>query len=167
MVARETLLGFARAGRDWTPLRELVARWAPDVVAAGLTGWDGADLGVPMIATNDAVTAHLGALGGEPGAVIVATAGLWAALGGQAVIADALDTGALIGGGWISILSFGAAAGAMLALALRTVRRAFRLRAPDLVVRIEEIVHQGARLAAPPLVRPARSTRDRAPPALA
>lgn len=98
---------------------------------------------------------------------IVATAGLWAALGGQAVIADALDTGALIGGGWISILSFGAAVGALLALALRTVRRAFRIDAPDLVVRIEAIAHQGARLASAPLVRPARLSRDRAPPVFA
>ncbi|MBE2316121.1 hypothetical protein DVA67_009045 [Solirubrobacter sp. CPCC 204708] len=97
----------------------------------------------------------------------VATAGLWAALGGQALIADALDTGALVGGGWLPILGFGAAAGALLALALRTVRRAFSLRAPQLVVRIDELLVQGARLAAPPLVRPARFTRGRAPPAFA
>ena len=45
------------------------------MVAAGLTGYDGTDLGVPMVVSNDAVTAHLGALGGEPGAVIVAGTG--------------------------------------------------------------------------------------------
>ena len=97
---------------------------------------------------------------------LIATAGLWAALGGQAVIADALDTGALIGGGWLSILSLGAAAGALLALALRTVGQAFRVRAPQLVVRIDELVHEAARLVAPALVRTARLARDRAPPAL-
>lgn len=99
---------------------------------------------------------------------IVATAGLWAACGGQAVLASALGTGALIGGGWLPLLAFGAAAGALLALALRTARRAFRLpTAPRIVIRIEEIVHQGARLAAPPLRRCTRLSRDRAPPVFA
>jgi hypothetical protein len=99
---------------------------------------------------------------------IVATAGLWAACGGQAFLASALGTGALIGGGWLPLLAFGAAAGALLALALRTARAAFRLpTAPRLAIRAEEIVHQGARLAAPPLVRPSRLARDRAPPAFA
>jgi N-acetylglucosamine kinase-like BadF-type ATPase len=74
-VARETLPGLARAGRSWEPVRALVRRFDADVVAAGLSGYDGADLGVPIIVASDAVTAHLGALGGEPGAVIVAGTG--------------------------------------------------------------------------------------------
>ena len=98
---------------------------------------------------------------------IVATAGLWAAVGGQAMIAEALDIGALIGGGWISILSFGAAVGSLLALALRTVTRSLKIRAPQLVVRIDELVLEATRLVAPPVVRTARLTRDRAPPVLA
>ena len=54
-----------------------------DVVAAGLTGFAGeieavaAAVPAPrVVATNDAVTAHLGALGGEPGVVIVAGTGV-------------------------------------------------------------------------------------------
>src|SRR4051795_1400496 len=47
---------------------------------------------------------------------IVAVAGLWAACGGQAILASALGTGALIGGGWLPLLAFAAAAGALLAL---------------------------------------------------
>ncbi|MBE2316122.1 ATPase [Solirubrobacter sp. CPCC 204708] len=115
VVARELLPGFARAGRDWAPLHELVARHQPDVVAAGLTGYDGADLGVPMLVTNDAVTAHLGALGGEPGAVIVAGTGAIALAAGDDGWARADGWGALLGddggGFWIARRS--------LALALR------------------------------------------------
>ena len=99
---------------------------------------------------------------------MVAIAGLWAAIGGQAVLAEILGGTAILGGGWLPLLAFGAAAGALLALALRTARAAFRLpTAPRLAIRAEEIVHQGARLAAPPLVRPSRLARDRAPPAFA
>ena len=98
---------------------------------------------------------------------IVATAGLWAALGGQALLADALHTGALVGGGWLPLLGFGAAAGALLAVALRTVGRSFRLHAPQLVATIDELVHGASRLVAPPLVRTSRRSRDRAPPQFA
>lgn len=99
---------------------------------------------------------------------LLATAGLWAATGGQAVLASALGTGALIGGGWLPLLAFGAAGGALLALALRTARRAFRLPdAPRLVAIIEETVHQGGRLVVPPHLRAARLTRDRGPPQFA
>ena len=61
---------------------------------------------------------------------VVATAGLWAACGGQALLASALGAGAAFGGGWVPLLAFGAAAGALLALALRVVpalARALRL----------------------------------------
>ncbi len=105
VVARETLPGFARAARDWTPLRALVARWDADVVAAGLTGYDGTDLGVPMVVSNDAVTAHLGALGGEPGAVIVAGTGAIALAASPAGWARADGWGSMLGddggGYWI------------------------------------------------------------------
>jgi len=99
---------------------------------------------------------------------LLATAGLWAATGGQAILASALGTGALIGGGWLPLLAFGAAGGALLALALRTARRALTLpTAPRLVAIIEEVVHQGARLVVPPHLRAARLTRDRGPPLFA
>jgi hypothetical protein len=133
--------------------------------SSGHLGTAGALLILSYVLGIAALVGHLAR--GRSSLWIVATAGLWAACGGQAVLASALGTGALLGGGWLPLLAFGAAAGALLAFALRTVRRAFRLRAPDLVVRVEEIVLQGARLATPPLVRPARLTRDRAPPAFA
>lgn len=99
---------------------------------------------------------------------LVATAGLWAACGGQAVLASALGTGALLGGGWVPLLAFGAAGGALLALALRTARHAFPLpRVPRLTMIVEEIVHQGDRLVVPPHLRAARLTRDRGPPLFA
>src|SRR3954454_11632790 len=70
--------GLPRRGRDYGALRSLL-RPEIEVVAAGLTGFAGeigavADaLPAPrVIATDDAVTSHLGALGGEPGVVIVA-----------------------------------------------------------------------------------------------
>lgn len=106
MVERSTAPGLARAGRDWSALRELVARYDADLVAAGLTGWDGADVGVPMVVTNDAVTAHLGALGGEPGAVIVAGTGAIALAGSESGWARADGWGTLLGdaggGFWIA-----------------------------------------------------------------
>ena len=115
-----------------------------------------------------AVAAIVGRLArGRSSLWIVATAGLWAALGGQALLADALDTGALVGGGWLPLLGFGAAAGALLAVALRTVGRSFRLHAPPLVATVDELVHGASRLVAPPLVRTSRRSRDRAPPQFA
>src|SRR4051794_36255815 len=73
----ETVAGLAGSARRKTRLRELVAAHHVDIVAAGLTGYagEGLDLGVPAVITNDAVTAYLGALGEEPGAVIVAGTG--------------------------------------------------------------------------------------------
>ena len=63
-------------------------------------------LGVPVIVSNDAVTAHLGALGGEPGVVIVAGTGVIAlAVGPDGRWARADGYGALLGddggGHWI------------------------------------------------------------------
>src|SRR4051794_6740449 len=73
-----SLPGLSRAGRRYDGLRALVAERRPDVVAAGLTGYTGETLDWPaprVLVTNDAVTAYLGALGDEPGAVIVAGTG--------------------------------------------------------------------------------------------
>ncbi|MDA0163006.1 hypothetical protein OM076_22225 [Solirubrobacter ginsenosidimutans] len=81
--------GLPRRGRSYAALRSL-SRADLGVVAAGLTGFAG-EIGavaaaVPaprVIATNDAVTAHLGALGGEVGVVIVAGTGVIALATGE------------------------------------------------------------------------------------
>lgn len=137
-----------------------------DAASSGTLGTVGT---LVMISYMLLVAALVGRLArGRSSLWILATAGLYAACGGQAVLAQVLGTGALIGGGWLPLLAFGAAAGALLALVLRNVPALVRLpRAPRFTVRIEEIVHQGARLAAPPLVRIARLSRDRAPPSFA
>jgi len=73
--------GLPRRGRDYGPLRSLLVREV-DVVAAGLSGFDGDAAAVaravraPVVATNDAVIAYLGALGAEPGVVLVAGTGV-------------------------------------------------------------------------------------------
>jgi hypothetical protein len=96
---------------------------------------------------------------------IVATAGLWAACGGQAVLASALGTGAALGGGWLPLLAFAAAAGALLALALRSVPALIgSLRAPRIAARVELALQGAPPAAAPALGRPTRLARDRAPP---
>ena len=104
---------------------------------------------------------------------IVATAGLWAACGGQAMLVSALGGGAVLGGGWLQLLAFGALAGAVLAFALkalpaaRELIRSLRPSAPRLAT-ATEIVRLGLTPAnAPQLRRFARLARDRAPPALA
>ena len=69
--------------------------------------------------------------GAPPLLWVVATAGLWAACGGQALLASALGAGVALGGGWVPLLVIGAVVGALLALALRVVpalARAWRLR---------------------------------------
>src|SRR3954454_1572843 len=99
---------------------------------------------------------------------ILATAGLWAACGGQALLASALGTGALLGGGWMFLLAFGAAAGALLALALRTLPQLIGWpRAPRLITRVEFVRHEPAPAALPLLLRLTGLTRDRAPPTTA
>ncbi len=73
--------GVPRRGRDWSVLRSLVVGEV-DLVVAGLTGFDGdaaavaRAVGTRVIVTNDAVTAYLGALGAQPGVVIVAGTGV-------------------------------------------------------------------------------------------
>ena len=110
IAARATGPGLARVGRDYTALRGLLD--GPyDVVAAGLTGFDGNPdvlrgvFDAPLIVTNDAVIAYLGALGDEPGTVIVAGTGVIALAAGEGGITRADGLGPLlgdIGGGyWI------------------------------------------------------------------
>ncbi|HET6549304.1 MAG TPA: BadF/BadG/BcrA/BcrD ATPase family protein [Solirubrobacter sp.] len=117
-VATATAPGLRRAGRRWEELRGLVDGLAPgevDVTAAGLTGFVAEDLdalravlpGETLLVTSDAVTAYLGALGDEPGAVIVAGTGaiaLAAAPDGRHARADGWGTllGDDGGGYWIA-----------------------------------------------------------------
>jgi hypothetical protein len=98
---------------------------------------------------------------------IVATAGLWAACGGQALLVSALGVGATLGGGWLPLLAFAAAAGALLALALRTLPALVRtLRAPRFQTRVLLVHRRLAPAASPALRRFTRLARDRAPPAV-
>ena len=108
--------------------------------------------------------------GAPPLLWVVATAGLWAACGGQALLASVLGTGVALGGGWVPLLLIGAAVGALLALALRVVpalARAWRLVAPRLVAAPEIVAVRPAAFARPlrAALRLARarpcSTRDR------
>jgi hypothetical protein len=104
---------------------------------------------------------------------IVATAGLWAVCGGQAMLASLLGGGAVLGGGWLQLLALGAAAGAVLAFALkalpaaRELIRSLRPAAPRVPALAELVRHGFAPPAAPTLLRFTRFTRDRAPPAVA
>jgi hypothetical protein len=104
---------------------------------------------------------------------VVATAGLWAVCGGQAVLASLLGGGAVLGGGWLQLLALGAAAGAVLTFALkalpaaRELIRSLRPSAPRALALVELVRHGFAPPAAPTLLRFARLARDRAPPAVA
>ena len=101
---------------------------------------------------------------------IVATAGVYAVCGGQAMLAELFGGGALLGGGWLQLAALGAAAGALLALALHAVPAARELiheLAPRLHRVVEFTVVGSTPPATPQLLRFTRPTRDRAPPALA
>ena len=58
---------------------------------------------------------------------LVGTAGVAAVCGGQALLAGALGAGGALGGGWLELLAFCAAAGALLAFALRVAPAAAAL----------------------------------------
>jgi hypothetical protein len=101
---------------------------------------------------------------------IVATAGLWAVCGGQAMLADLVGGGAVLGGGWLQLAALGAAAGGVLTLALQAVpaaRALIRRLAPRVPVAVELVCAGSAPPAAPTLLRFARLAQDRAPPAVA
>jgi hypothetical protein len=96
----------------------------------------------------------------------VGTAGIAAACGGQALVADAVGGGPL-GGGWLGLLGLCVLAGAALAAALRAAPRiatALRPRAP----RAAATAHRAWRVLAPSAAgrgrRPAWRPRGRAPP---
>jgi len=100
----------------------------------------------------------------------VATAGIWAVCGGQALLAEVFGGGAMLGGGWLQLAALGAAAGGLIALALQAVPAARELiheLAPRLTSRIEITVVAALPPATPQLLRFTRPTRDRAPPASA
>ena len=104
---------------------------------------------------------------GRSGLWMVAVAGLWAACGGQALLADVLGGSALLGGGWLPLLAFAAATGALLALALRSARKLLKVSAPRLVSTLEFTLRSATPAATPPRLRLTGLTRGRAPPALA
>ncbi|WP_028066092.1 hypothetical protein [Solirubrobacter soli] len=98
----------------------------------------------------------------------VATAGVYAVCGGQAILAELFGGGALLGGGWLQLAAFGVAAGAVIALALHAVPAARELihkLAPKLQGILEFTVVGTQPPATPQLLRFTRPTRDRAPPA--
>jgi hypothetical protein len=87
-------------------------------------GWIGVTGVLLLVAYATAVAVAVGRLaaGRAPGMLrlwLLATAGIAAVCGGQALIAAALGDGAALGGGWIELGAYCAAAGAALALALR------------------------------------------------
>jgi hypothetical protein len=101
---------------------------------------------------------------------IVATAGVYAVCGGQAILAELFGGGALLGGGWLQLAALGAAAGALLAVALHVFPAARELiheLAPRLRGRVEFSAAGSTPPATPQLLRFPRPTRDRAPPAVA
>ncbi len=105
---------------------------------------------------------------------IVATAGLWAACGGQAMLVSALGGGAVLGGGWLQMLAFGALAGARSRVRAQGPAggpRADPLTAAQRPAADDRRPSSSASASPPPrtpqLRRFARFTRDRAPPALA
>jgi hypothetical protein len=100
----------------------------------------------------------------------VATAGVYALCGGQALLADIFGGGAMLGGGWFTLGGFGMAAGALIALALHVLPAARELihdLAPKLRETVEFTLAEAQPPATPQLTPLTRSTRDRAPPALA
>lgn len=110
-VATATGPGLTRTRRDYGVLRSLRIEDV-DVVAAGLSGFAGevdavaAAVPAPLVlVTDDAVTAHLGALGGEPGVVVAAGTGAIALAVGEHATARADGWGTRLGddggGYWI------------------------------------------------------------------
>jgi hypothetical protein len=84
------------------------------------------------------------------------------------VIAAVVGGTAILGGGWVPLLAFAAATGALLSLALRSARKLLlQVRAPRLVSRVALVLHSSTPALTAPLLRVARVTRGRAPPALA
>ena len=140
-------------------------------------GWLGV-AGVAMLllyAAGLAVAVGRVAAGRAPGFLrlwLLATAGVAAVCGGQALLAAALGDGSALGGGWPELVAFAAVAGAALALALRVAPAAARLvrsLRPD-APRLRLVAAASSGLPAPPARRPrpllALAAPSRGPPAL-
>jgi hypothetical protein len=118
--------------------------------------------------------AHGRTVGRAPGFLrswAVGSAGVAAVCGGQALLAGALGDPAALGGGWAEMAAFCAAAGALLALALRVAPaaeelvRSLRPAAPRPALSATTARRIGAPAAWHPPVRFALVTRERGPPA--
>jgi hypothetical protein len=166
------LLPLLAAGLDQVRASFVCGPGAQSCLDAAGQGWLGGVGTLVLLAYTLGIAGLLARLArgrsASPWLWILATAGLWAACGGQAVLVSALGTGAALGGGWLALLALGAAAGAVLALALRVlpaVLRAWRLTAPRLRA-LPDLVLQGpGRTVGPTLLGTTRLARDRAPPA--
>src|SRR5215204_6433357 len=137
MLRALVLVPLLAAGLDQMRASLICGPDAQSCLDAAGQGWLGAAGTVVLVLYTLGIAALVARLargrGAPPLLWVVATAGLWAACGGQALLASALGTGAALGGGWVPLLAFGAAAGALLALALRAVPalvRALRVSAP-------------------------------------
>ena len=135
MLRALVLVPLLAAGLDQARASLLCGPDAQSCLDAAGQGWLGAVGTVVVVAYMLGIAALVARLargrGAHPLLWVVATAGLWAACGGQAVLASALGAGVALGGGWVPLLAIGAAVGALLALALRVVpalARAWRLR---------------------------------------
>ena len=102
---------------------------------------------------------------------IVATAGVYAVCGGQAILAELFGGGAVLGGGWLQLAALGRgrrrAPHARAARPSRPPAALIHRLAPRLPRVVEFTVVGFAPPAAPQLLRFTRFARDRAPPALA
>ena len=145
MLRALVLIPLLAVGLDQARVSFLCEPGAQSCLDAAGQGWLGAVGTVVVVVYMLGIAALVARLargrGAPPLLWIVATAGLWAACGGQALLASVLGTGAALGGGWVPLLVIGAAVGALLALALRVVpalARAWRLVAPRLVARTRD-----------------------------
>jgi hypothetical protein len=109
---------------------------------------------------------------GLPALWLLATAGIAAVCGGQALLAGALGDGAALGGGWAELAAFCAVAGAVLAVTLRVapaaaaLLRSLRPLAPRPRLLASALRNVPAPLTRGPRPLLAPSAPSRGPPAL-
>ena len=174
MLRALVLVPLLAAGLDQARASLLCGPDAQSCLDAAGQGWLGAVGTIVVVVYMLGIAALVARLargrGAHPLLWVVATAGLWAAFGGQALLASALGTGAALGGGWVPLLAIGAAVGALLALALRVVpalARAWRLVAPRASAPPEIALLRPASFSRPVRPRFVSLARDRAPPVIA
>jgi len=161
------LVPLLAVGVDQTRAVVLCGSDAHGCLEAAGRGWIGA-WGIALLALYTLALALLVVRGVRRGPRtsfarlwLIGTTGVLAACGGQALIATALG-GAPLGGGWLAVLVLGAAAGALVALALRV--------APELpsAPRLTAALRPSFIVSAGPVLRPGltapRRPRGRAPP---